>query len=108
MEARVRERFERIEAILEAIARRLNRCDKQLGAAAARHDRFDRHLRAATHARIGSTSNFRRPQSWSPKASRLSGPSRGIRGSSSDRNERFSIPCVAVETAAAPDGADRP
>jgi hypothetical protein len=54
VEAEVRTRFERIEAILEAIARRQDRADKrqdrfdqQLRAAAARQDRFDQQLRAA-------------------------------------------------------------
>ena len=54
MEAEVRQRFERIEAILEAIARRQDRADrrqdrfdKQLQAAAARQDRFDKQLQAA-------------------------------------------------------------
>jgi hypothetical protein len=47
VEAEVRERFERIEAILESIARRQDRFDKQLQAAAARQDRFDKHLQAA-------------------------------------------------------------
>ncbi len=47
MEAEARERFERIEAILEAIARRQDRFDKQLTAAAARQDRFDKQLTAA-------------------------------------------------------------
>ncbi len=49
MEAEVRERFERIEAILESIARRQDRADRrqdrfdeQLQASAARQDRADR------------------------------------------------------------------
>ena len=53
MEAAVRERFERIEAILESIARRQDRADrrqdrfdKRLQAGAARHDKFDRQLQA--------------------------------------------------------------
>ena len=46
MEPDVRERFERIEAILENIARRQDRFDKQLEAAARRQDRFDRQLPA--------------------------------------------------------------
>jgi hypothetical protein len=46
MEADVRKRFERIEAILEAVARRQGRFDKQLQAAAARQDRFDKQLQA--------------------------------------------------------------
>lgn len=53
MQPQVRERFERIEAILENIARRQDRFDKQLAAvdrqlaaAAARQDRFDRQLQA--------------------------------------------------------------
>jgi hypothetical protein len=46
VEAEVRERFERIEAILEGIARRQDRFDKQLQAAAVRQDRFDRQLQA--------------------------------------------------------------
>ena len=53
VEAEVRARFERIEAILEAIARRQDRADRrqdrfdrQLQAAAARQDRFDRQLQA--------------------------------------------------------------
>jgi septal ring factor EnvC (AmiA/AmiB activator) len=47
MEPEVRARFERIEAILEDIARRQDRFDKQLAAAAARQDRFDKQLAAA-------------------------------------------------------------
>jgi len=47
VEPDVRERFERIEAILENIARRQDRFDKQLEAAARRQDRFDRQLEAA-------------------------------------------------------------
>jgi hypothetical protein len=47
VEPEVRERFERIEAILEAVARRQDRFDKQLQAAAARQDRFDKQLHAA-------------------------------------------------------------
>jgi succinate dehydrogenase/fumarate reductase flavoprotein subunit len=47
VETEVRERFERIEAILEAVARRQDRFDKQLQAAAARQDRFDKQLHAA-------------------------------------------------------------
>ena len=39
METEVRQRFERIEAILESIARRQDRADR-------RHDKFDRHLQA--------------------------------------------------------------
>jgi hypothetical protein len=46
VEAEVRKRFERIEGILEAIARRQDRFDKQLQAGAARQDRFDRQLEA--------------------------------------------------------------
>ena len=53
MEAEVRERFERIEAILESIAKRQDRADrqqdrfdKQLQATAARQDKFDRQLHA--------------------------------------------------------------
>jgi septal ring factor EnvC (AmiA/AmiB activator) len=53
VEVDVRERFERIEAILESIARRQDRADrrqdrfdKQLQAAAARQDRFDKQLQA--------------------------------------------------------------
>jgi hypothetical protein len=46
VETQVRERYERIEAILEAIARRQDRFDKQLQAAAARQDRFDTQLQA--------------------------------------------------------------
>ena len=51
MEAAVRERFERIEAILESIARRQDRADRrqdrfdaQRQVAAARQDKFDRQL----------------------------------------------------------------
>jgi hypothetical protein len=68
VELEVRERFERIEAILDAVAkrqdradrradraeRRQDRFDKQLQASAARQDRFDKHLeadRAAAAAR---------------------------------------------------------
>ena len=47
MEADVQARFERIEAILEAIAARQDRFDKHLQAAAARQDRFDKQLQAA-------------------------------------------------------------
>jgi hypothetical protein len=47
VEADVRERFERIEAILERGAQRQDRFDKQLEAAAARQDRFDKQLEAA-------------------------------------------------------------
>ena len=39
MEAEVRERFERIEAILESLAKRQDRADR-------RQDKFDRQLRA--------------------------------------------------------------
>jgi len=53
MEPEVRARFERIEAILESLARRQDRADKrqdrsekQLQASAARQDRFDRQLQA--------------------------------------------------------------
>jgi len=53
VEPDVRERFERIEAILENLAKRQDRADKrqdrfekQLQAAAARQDRFDRQLQA--------------------------------------------------------------
>lgn len=46
VETEVRERFERIEAILEAVAKRQDRFDKQLQAAAARQDRFDKQLQA--------------------------------------------------------------
>jgi response regulator of citrate/malate metabolism len=54
VEAEVRERFERIEAILESIARRQDRFDKQLQASAARQDRVDKQLQASTarHDRI--------------------------------------------------------
>jgi hypothetical protein len=48
MEAEARERFERIEAILEGIAARQDRFDRQLQAAAARQDRFDKQLQAAS------------------------------------------------------------
>jgi response regulator of citrate/malate metabolism len=47
MEPEVRERFERIEAILERGALRQDRFDKQLEAAARRQDRFDKQLEAA-------------------------------------------------------------
>lgn len=57
MEPEVRERFERIEAILESIARRQDRADKrqdrfekQLQTAVARQDRFERQLQ--TTARL--------------------------------------------------------
>ena len=53
VEPAVRERFERIESILESIAtrqdradRRQDRFDRQLQAAAARQDRFDKQLQA--------------------------------------------------------------
>jgi hypothetical protein len=46
VEVEVRERFERIEAILEGLARRQDRFDKQLQAAGRRQDRFDKQLQA--------------------------------------------------------------
>jgi response regulator of citrate/malate metabolism len=47
VEAEVRERFQRIEAILESIARRQDRFDKQLQATAAHQDWFDKQLQAS-------------------------------------------------------------
>lgn len=46
MEPEIRERFERIESILDAVAVRQDRFDRQLQAAAKRQDRFDRQLQA--------------------------------------------------------------
>jgi hypothetical protein len=52
VEPEVRQRFARIEAILESIARRQDRADrrydKQFRAAWARQDRFDEQLQAAS------------------------------------------------------------
>ena len=47
MEREVRARFERIEAILDAIARRQDRAEKRQDRADRRQDRFEQQLQAA-------------------------------------------------------------